>query len=323
MRGRNRPKGPNPLTRSYESNGPDVKIRGTPQHIADKYAQLARDAQAAGDPVAAENYFQHGEHYFRIISGSQEQGRQQIGIGYARQSFEDEDEGDEEGGQPGHGDQGHGYAANNGFNGDDYADPGQQPQPYERPDRRDRFQGRNDRPQRFDHQRGDHARQDHGRQGSPRHDQGRPDYGRPDQGRHEQPRDASRFDNQRGDQQRPDSPRPEFQRNDPPRQDHQRGDAPYRRDRRRDEPAQRPAADEASALPAFLMTTTRAPAPAEPSRQPVNGADRHEPDAVPAPADAVPAAKPRRRRRARFEGGEGADADRDFGSAADLPPASE
>ena len=51
-RGRNRNKGPNPLTRTYESNGPDVKIRGTAQHIADKYAQLARDAQASGDPVA-------------------------------------------------------------------------------------------------------------------------------------------------------------------------------------------------------------------------------------------------------------------------------
>ena len=88
MRGRNRPKGPNPLTRSYESNGPDVKIRGTAQHIADKYAQLARDAQASGDPVAAENYFQHGEHYFRIISGAQEQTRQQVG-GYAR-GFDDE-----------------------------------------------------------------------------------------------------------------------------------------------------------------------------------------------------------------------------------------
>src|SRR3982751_241760 len=100
MRGRNnnRNKGPNPLTRSYESNGPDVKIRGTAQHIADKYAQLARDAQAAGDPVAAENYFQHGEHYFRIISTAQEQNRQQLGTGYARQSYEDDlDEGEDEG----------------------------------------------------------------------------------------------------------------------------------------------------------------------------------------------------------------------------------
>jgi hypothetical protein len=75
MRGRNR-KGQNPLTRVYESNGPDVKIRGTPNHVADKYVQLARDAQASGDPVAAENYFQHAEHYFRLIAAAQEQFRQ-------------------------------------------------------------------------------------------------------------------------------------------------------------------------------------------------------------------------------------------------------
>src|SRR5689334_5399337 len=76
MRGRNRGKGQNPLTRVYESNGPDVKIRGTASHIADKYVQLARDAQASGDPVAAENYFQHAEHYFRVIAAAQEQFRQ-------------------------------------------------------------------------------------------------------------------------------------------------------------------------------------------------------------------------------------------------------
>jgi hypothetical protein len=75
MRGRNR-KGQNPLTRVYESNGPDVKIRGTPNHVAEKYVQLARDAQASGDPVAAENYFQHAEHYFRLIAAAQEQFRQ-------------------------------------------------------------------------------------------------------------------------------------------------------------------------------------------------------------------------------------------------------
>jgi Domain of unknown function (DUF4167) len=74
MRGRNR-KGQNPLTRIYESNGPDVKIRGTASHVAEKYVQLARDAQASGDPVAAENYFQHAEHYFRLIAAAQEQFR--------------------------------------------------------------------------------------------------------------------------------------------------------------------------------------------------------------------------------------------------------
>jgi hypothetical protein len=73
MRGRpNSRKGPNPLTRSYESSGPDVKIRGTAQHIGEKYLQLARDAQASGDPVMAESYLQHAEHYFRLIAGAQQ-----------------------------------------------------------------------------------------------------------------------------------------------------------------------------------------------------------------------------------------------------------
>ena len=83
MRGRNnnnRNKGHhhhNPLTRVYESNGPDVKIRGNASHIAEKYIQLARDSQSSGDPVAAENYYQHAEHYFRLIAAAQEQFRQQ------------------------------------------------------------------------------------------------------------------------------------------------------------------------------------------------------------------------------------------------------
>jgi hypothetical protein len=75
MRGRNR-KTHNPMSRVYESNGPDVKIRGTPSHVAEKYVQLARDAQASGDPVSAENYYQHAEHYFRLIAAAQEQFRQ-------------------------------------------------------------------------------------------------------------------------------------------------------------------------------------------------------------------------------------------------------
>jgi hypothetical protein len=77
MRGRNNNnnnrKGPNPLTRSYESNGPDVKIRGSAQQIAEKYSTLARDAQSAGDRVMAENYLQHAEHYNRIIAAAQAQ----------------------------------------------------------------------------------------------------------------------------------------------------------------------------------------------------------------------------------------------------------
>jgi hypothetical protein len=69
----NNRKGPNPLTRNYESNGPDVKIRGSAQQVAEKYAQLARDAHSSGDRVMAENYLQHAEHYNRIIAAAQAQ----------------------------------------------------------------------------------------------------------------------------------------------------------------------------------------------------------------------------------------------------------
>lgn len=95
MRGRSGRKGPNPLTRSFESNGPDVKIRGTAQHVAEKYLQLARDAQSSGDIVLAENLLQHAEHYFRLIAAAQQQ---QSVNGFGRQSFdmeiEEEDEDD-------------------------------------------------------------------------------------------------------------------------------------------------------------------------------------------------------------------------------------
>ena len=73
IRGRqtNRGRGPNPLTRSYDSHGPDVRIRGTAQHVAERYLQLARDAHTGDNPVAAENYLQHAEHYFRLIAAAQ------------------------------------------------------------------------------------------------------------------------------------------------------------------------------------------------------------------------------------------------------------
>jgi hypothetical protein len=70
--------GQNPMTRVFESNGPDIKIRGTASHVAEKYVQLARDARSSGDPVAAENYYQHAEHYFRLIAAAQEQFRQNL-----------------------------------------------------------------------------------------------------------------------------------------------------------------------------------------------------------------------------------------------------
>ncbi|WP_373085872.1 DUF4167 domain-containing protein [Sneathiella sp.] len=56
--------------RNYDSNGPDGKIRGTATQVYDKYIALATDAYTSGDRVAAENYFQHAEHYFRIVAAN-------------------------------------------------------------------------------------------------------------------------------------------------------------------------------------------------------------------------------------------------------------
>ncbi len=87
-RGRGRGRKPqNPLQRGYESNGPDVKIRGNAAHIAEKYITLARDALSSSDTVIAENYLQHAEHYNRIIAAAQPQpqheGQSQQGQGSA------------------------------------------------------------------------------------------------------------------------------------------------------------------------------------------------------------------------------------------------
>jgi Domain of unknown function (DUF4167) len=73
--------------RVYDSNGPDVKLRGTAQTIAEKYMQLARDAQSSGDTVAAESYFQFADHYYRVWLAAQPVGQP---IQFSRRNAEDE-----------------------------------------------------------------------------------------------------------------------------------------------------------------------------------------------------------------------------------------
>jgi hypothetical protein len=63
--------GGNNPNRTYDSNGPEIKIRGSASHVYEKYLQLARDANASGDRVMAENYLQHAEHYYRILAANQ------------------------------------------------------------------------------------------------------------------------------------------------------------------------------------------------------------------------------------------------------------
>ena len=69
-RGRNNRNNKGGMNRAtvYDSNGPDVRIRGTAFQICEKYEALAKDARAIGDTVMAESYLQHAEHYQRIIS---------------------------------------------------------------------------------------------------------------------------------------------------------------------------------------------------------------------------------------------------------------
>jgi len=158
---------------TFDSNGPDVRIRGSAFQVHEKYLQLARDASSAGDRIMAENYLQHAEHYYRIIAVAQEQQAQQQGSdpnrrfrpeGYNGQGF------------PGQSDEEGGNEALDGFPSDEQID-GQAP-------RGDNYrqEGRqNDgRPQDGRQQEG---RQNEGRQNDGRQNEGRQNEGRQHDGR--------------------------------------------------------------------------------------------------------------------------------------------
>jgi hypothetical protein len=107
-----------PLNRNhvFDSSGPDIRVRGTAQQLFEKYLQLGRDATSGGDRVLAEGYFQHAEHYFRILNAMNQavqqgqQGNGGQGQQGQRRSYGNEDEmpagdADNEPGAPGMGDQ--------------------------------------------------------------------------------------------------------------------------------------------------------------------------------------------------------------------------
>ncbi|MGE0007352.1 MAG: DUF4167 domain-containing protein [Parvibaculaceae bacterium] len=179
--------GGNPLNRVYESNGPDVKVRGTAQTVADKYLQLGRDAQVSGDIVMAESYYQHAEHYLRILAAAQAY-QQQMQQQYRRpeDDYGDDEEMDSapdgDDAQPEIGER-PGFAAETGDQPDSF-DPGdmrrdypqgsrgseQQGQGRDRHDRRDRFRPR------WDRNRGEG--QDHGRYGNQQNQQSQQPHAR-------------------------------------------------------------------------------------------------------------------------------------------------
>ncbi|MBO6676133.1 MAG: DUF4167 domain-containing protein [Rhizobiales bacterium] len=180
-RGRGGRKGPSPLSRSYESNGPDVKIRGTAQHIADKYINLARDAQSSGDTVLSEAYFQHAEHFYRIVAAAQQQMNQAVNVKRADDPIDTDDSDDRDGKdgfdpsdpdapQPEAGANGSGQNRNENRrdrNRDDDDDG----------DRRSRRNRGRQRRGRGDDDRGDETRADARSEGSRRDDTGRDDNG--------------------------------------------------------------------------------------------------------------------------------------------------
>ena len=102
LRGRTGRKNSHPRSQTFESNGPEVKVRGNAQQVVEKYLALARDASSVGDRITAESYFQHAEHYYRVMTANggggenaqnqrqngQMEPRQDAGSGAPRQQIE-------------------------------------------------------------------------------------------------------------------------------------------------------------------------------------------------------------------------------------------
>lgn len=55
---------------TFDSSGPDIRVRGNAHQVLERYLALARDATSQGDRISAENYYQHAEHYFRVINNA-------------------------------------------------------------------------------------------------------------------------------------------------------------------------------------------------------------------------------------------------------------
>ncbi|MBM3555638.1 MAG: DUF4167 domain-containing protein [Alphaproteobacteria bacterium] len=109
----------NPLSRSFDSTGPDVKVRGNALQVYEKYQQLARDASAAGDRVAAENFSQHAEHYYRILNHDGQWYQRQIAQQRAQEAYlAQQAQNQAQGGQQNPGNPGpQGYQGQQGYQG--------------------------------------------------------------------------------------------------------------------------------------------------------------------------------------------------------------
>lgn len=98
----------NIVNRVFDSSGPEGKVRGTPQQIIEKYLTLARDAQLSNDRVAEQSFFQHAEHYTRMLGEAQrEQAERQQQQQQQRNDDDSREDGDAGGNHRGGGRNGH------------------------------------------------------------------------------------------------------------------------------------------------------------------------------------------------------------------------
>ncbi len=310
--------------RAFDSNGPEgVKVRGNPQHVFEKYQQLARDANAAGDRVLGENYLQHAEHYFRLLRAIQPNrpaseilGRDHFSSGYDI-DFEDETG------------QAQAMAADEAATA--AGDAAEDSETREARDNRDQprnrdrgdWQPRDDRPRddrpRDDRPRDDRPRDDRPRDERPRDDRPRDDRPRDDRPRNENGGNRDRYgrdnnrDRNRGDRPRDDRPRDDRPRDDRPRDDRPRDDRPRAEgEEPRRERYDRQDRAERDPLPVIQPQVQEEPRGA--MLRDSEGGASHAPaflQARPAPAPSSDAAdeKParvRRRKPKSFEAGEGA-----------------
>ena len=91
-RGRNNRRNNNNRSQVFDSNGPDVRIRGTAYQVNEKYMALAKDAASGGDLILAESYLQHAEHYQRIINSWNKEEEEQNKIRASQKAAAEEKE---------------------------------------------------------------------------------------------------------------------------------------------------------------------------------------------------------------------------------------
>ncbi|MDB5418568.1 MAG: hypothetical protein JWP50_1987, partial [Phenylobacterium sp.] len=318
-----------------------IKVRGNAQHVFEKYQQLARDANAAGDRVLGENYLQHAEHYFRLLRAIQPQrppseilGRDQFSSGFDI-DFEDESGAQAQADGPEEGETTEdGAEARSGGGGwqerprDDRPRDDRPRDDRPRDDRARDDRPRDDRPRddrpRDDRPRDDRPRGDRGRdrwQERPRDDRARDDRPRDDRPRDDRPRDdrprdeRPRDDRPREDRPRDDRPRDDRSRDDRPRDDRPRDDRP-RDDRPRADRSERPREDRPERDPLAVVEFQAQPLPlvsperASPMLRDAEGGESHAPAFLQQPASRAEsgeeetARKPRRRRAPRAAEGD-------------------